>query len=175
MPDSLQSIVLGLIPLQIILLVAFGLTLARRPRTDPAARDRLIALFLVGIAAQSCHFIEEFVAGFHCRWPELLGLSPWSAEFFVAFNASWIAVWAVSAAGLRAGIRAALFPTWFFAIGMTVNLVGHPLLALNAGGYFPGLWTSPVVGAIGVTLLGRLAGYTAGGHLEPIGVAPPDS
>ncbi len=175
MPDSLRSILLGLIPLQIILLVALGLTLVRRPRTDSAARDRLISLFLIGVAAQSLHFIEEFVTGFHCRWPELLGLSPWSAEFFVSFNVSWIAVWALSAAGLRAGVRAALFPTWFFAIGMTANLVAHPLLALNAGGYFPGLWTSPVVGVIGVMMLGRLAGYTMGGHLDPIGVVPSDS
>jgi hypothetical protein len=175
MPASLQSVVLGLIPLQIILVVALGLTVTRLPRADSATRDRLVSLFLIGIAAQSFHFIEEFVTGFHCRWPELLGLSPWSAEFFVSFNVSWIAVWALSAAGLRAGIRAALFPTWFFAIGMTVNLVGHPLLALNAGGYFPGLWTSPVVGVIGVTLLGRLAGYTTRGHLDPIGVVPSDS
>ncbi len=123
MPDSLRSIFLGLIPLQIIVVVALGLTLVRRTRADAAARDRLISLFLIGIAAQSFHFIEEFVTGFHCRWPELLGLSPWSAEFFVGFNVSWIAVWALSAAGLRAGIRAAIFPTWFFAIGMTANLV----------------------------------------------------
>jgi hypothetical protein len=160
MPDALRSILLGLIPLQVILIMALGLAVVRPPRADTTARDRLIALFLIGVAAQSIHFIEEFVTGFYCKWPEFLGLSPWSAEFFVTFNVSWIAVWALSAAGLRAGIRAALFPTWFFAIGMTVNLVGHPLLALNAGGYFPGLWTSPVVGVIGVMLLGRLGGYT---------------
>jgi hypothetical protein len=166
MTDSLRSILLGLVPLQVMLVVALGLTFMRLPRADTTARDRLIALFLVGIAAQSIHFVEEFVTGFYCKWPELLGLSHWSAEFFVTFNVSWIAVWVLSAAGLRAGIRAALFPTWFFGIGMAVNGVGHPLLALNAGGYFPGLWSSPVVGVIGVVLLGRLGGYTTGSGFE---------
>jgi hypothetical protein len=160
MSDTLQSILLGLIPLQIMAVVALGITLARPPRHDSTARDRVISLFLVGIAAQSLHFLEEFATGFYVRWPELLGLSPWSAQFFVIFNVSWIAIWALSAAGLRADIRAALFPTWFFAIGMAVNFVGHPLLALNAGGYFPGLWSCPLVGVIGVLLLGRLGRYT---------------
>jgi hypothetical protein len=159
-PDALRSILLGLIPLQVMLVVALGITVVRLPRPDTAARDRVVSLFLVGIAAQSIHFLEEFATGFYVRWPEVLGLSPWSAQFFVIFNVSWIAVWALSAVGLRAGLRAALFPTWFFAIGMAVNFVGHPLLALNAGGYFPGLWSCPLVGVIGVVLLGRLGKYT---------------
>ena len=160
MPDSLRSILLGLIPLQVMLVVALGLAVVRPPRSDTTARDRLIALFLIGIAAQSIHFMEEFLTGLYQKWPELLGLTPWSAEFFVIFNVSWIAVWILSAVGLRAGIRAALFPTWFFAIAMAVNFVVHPLLALNAGGYFPGLWSCPLVGVIGVVLLGRLGNYT---------------
>ena len=175
MPDALQSIFLGLIPLQIILVVALGFTISRRPRPDVSARDRVIAIFLIGIAAQSMHFMEEFATEFYVRWPELLGLSPWSAQFFVIFNVTWIAIWALSAAGLRAEIRVALFPTWFFAIGMAVNFVAHPLLALNAGGYFPGLWTCPLVGVIGVLMLNRLAGYTGAGHLEGIGGVRPRS
>ncbi len=147
-PDALRSILLGLIPLQVMLVVALGITVVRLPRPDTAARDRVVSLFLVGIAAQSIHFLEEFATGFYVRWPEVLGLSPWSAQFFVIFNVSWIAVWALSAVGLRAGL------------GMAVNFVGHPLLALNAGGYFPGLWSCPLVGVIGVVLLGRLGKYT---------------
>ena len=164
MSDSLRSILLSTAVLQVLAVVALGLTILRRPgpEADSAALDRIISLFLVGITAQSIHFIEEFITGFYLRWPESLGLSPWSAEFFVSFNVSWIAIWVLSAAGLRAGIRAALFPTWFFAIGMTVNLVGHPLLALYAGGYFPGLWSSPVVGVLGVMLLNRLWRHTEG-------------
>ncbi len=36
-----------------------------------------------------------------------------------------------------------------------------PLLALNAGGYFPGLTTSLLMAAIGVPLLARLARVAA--------------
>ncbi len=166
MSDSLRSILLVTAVLDVMLVIAIGLTVFRTVHPDTVARDRLISLFLIGIAAQSIHFIEEFTTGFHCRWPELLGLSPWSAEFFVSFNVSWIAIWVLSAAGLRSGVRAALVPTWFFAIAMTANGVGHPLMALYSGGYFPGLWSSPVVGVLGVMLLGRLAGYTQGSGLE---------
>ena len=35
----------------------------------------------------------------------------------------------------------------FLAIGMVLNGIVHPLLSVRAGGYFPGLVTSPLVGA----------------------------
>lgn len=53
-----------------------------------------------------------------------------------------------------------LVPIWFFALGMAVNGVAHPLLALQAGGYFPGLVSSPVVGGFGVMLWSRLLEVT---------------
>ncbi len=89
-----------------------------------------------------------------------LGLSPWSAEFFVAFNVVWIAIWVLSAVALWEGSRWALAPIWFFAIGMTLNGIAHPLLALQAAGYFPGLASSPVVGVFGVVLWSRLLAFT---------------
>jgi hypothetical protein len=44
---------------------------------------------------------------------------------------------------------------------MTGNGVAHPLLSVATGGYFPGLFTSPVVGGIGLVLLSRLWKATA--------------
>lgn len=161
MNESLRSVLIGTSALSVVLVAAIGLTLGRPfPSRDPKARDRLIRLFLLGVAIQCLHAIEEFVTGFHVRFPALLGLAPWTPEFFVTFNVLWIAIWIVSAVALREGLRAALVPVWFFALGMSVNGVAHPALALAAGGYFPGLVTSPAVGVAGVTLWVRLLALT---------------
>jgi hypothetical protein len=129
-------------------------------RADGDARARLARLFLVGLAAQSLHFTEEFLTGFQARFPPLLDLDPWSPNFFVAFNLIWLAVWILSAIGLERGDRIALLPIWFFAIASIANGIGHPVLSLVARGYFPGLITSPVVGGIGVMLWRRLIDLT---------------
>lgn len=125
-----------------------------------AARSRLVRLALLTVLLQSAHFVEELARGLHQRLPELLGLPPMSLALFVTFNLFWIAVWLLAVVGIRMRIRAALFPTWFLAIATTLNGVIHPLLALAERAYFPGLWTSPVVGAVGAILLFRLAQYT---------------
>jgi len=62
--------------------------------------------------------------------------------------------------GIKRGMRVAFFPVRFFAIGMVGNAIWHPLLCLATGGYFPGLWTSPFGGVIGVILLSRLRRFT---------------
>ncbi len=161
MSEGLRSIVLGTSAISVLLAVAIVLAVSR-PITnrDPAARDRLLRLFLLGVAVQCLHVIEEFVTGFHVCWPELLGLVPWSGEFFVAFNLTWIAIWVASAVALRGGWRPALVPIWLFTLGMSLNLVAHPLLSLLTGGYFPGLVTSPAVGVFGVMLWSRLLALT---------------
>lgn len=62
----------------------------------------------------------------------------------------------LGAVGVKCEIRIAYFPLWFFGVGMVGNAVWHPLLCLATGGYFPGLFTSPFAGIIGVMLLSRL-------------------
>jgi hypothetical protein len=147
----------GPAPLYTLAALALALTLRRRVYAQSTdERDRLIDLVLLGIAAQCLHFTEEFLTGFQVRAPRVLGLVPWSSEFFVTFNLVWLAVWMVSIVGIRHGIQIAFFPVWFFALAMTGNGVAHPLLSVATGGYFPGLFTSPVVGGIGLALLSRL-------------------
>jgi hypothetical protein len=68
----------------------------------------------------------------------------------------WMSVWILSAAGLQKGNRVALFPVWFFAIASVANGVAHALRAVAAQGYFPGLFTSPILGIFGVLLWVRL-------------------
>jgi hypothetical protein len=157
MSESVRSMILGPSVLYGVAAVALVLTIVRRPAKDSAeAIDGIIRLYLVGIAFQCLHFTEEYVTRFYVRAPEFLGFVAWPSEFFVIFNLTWIALWVLAAVGIKRGMRAAFFPVWFFAIGMIGNAVWHPLLCLATGGYFPGLFTSPFAGVIGVILLSRL-------------------
>jgi len=156
----MRSILLGLAPLGVMLAIACVLTVARPLIPGPLARDRLVRIFLLGVALQCAHFVEEFTTGFYVEFPQLLGLAPWTPEFFVSFNLAWIAIWILAAVGIREGIRAALVPVWFLAIAMLVNMVAHPLMAFQAQGYFPGLFTSPLAGVVGLMLWPRVLAAT---------------
>ena len=141
--------------------MALLLTILRRPvDSDLAGRERTARLFLMGLAAQCLHFMEEFVTRFQDRFPALLGLPAWSENFFVVFNLIWLSVWILAAIGLQRGHWFALFPIWFFAIAAIANGIAHPVLAVVARGYFPGLITSPIVGVLGVLLWLRLQALT---------------
>jgi len=161
MNENLRSMLMGTAGLSVAAIAAVLLTMMRRlVDGDPVVRERTVRLFLIGLAAQSLHFMEEDVTGFAYRFPALLGLTPWPQSFFVVFNLIWLRVWILSAIGLQKGYRFALFPVWFFAIAAVANGIAHPLLAVIARGYFPGLITSPVIGFVGVLLGLRLLKLT---------------
>jgi hypothetical protein len=101
---------------------------------------------------QAAHFLEEWQTGFHQHWPALLGLEPWPESFFVVFNVAWIAIWLASAALIPRGGIVTRTAVWFLALAALLNAVAHPLLAMSVAGYFPGLWTSPFLGAAGFWL-----------------------
>jgi len=145
--------------LGVAMVVALGLTIRRDWRSGADLRSAawLVAVTLV---AQALHFGEELATGFELRFPALFGLGPMSNGFFVSFNVGWLAIWMLAGWGLARRFRPALFPLWFLAIGSAMNGIAHPLLALRAGGYFPGLVTSPLVGVAGFLLLRRLATIT---------------
>jgi hypothetical protein len=92
-------------------------------------------------------------------------LTVWSDTFFVIFNLTWLVVWAVAIVGLRKFPRVAAIPLWFLAIASAVNGVAHPIMSVAVAGYFPGLWSSLIVGILGFILLHRLflATSTTGG------------
>ncbi len=161
MDEALRSILVGLTPVYVMLIVAGALALTRRPPVlNGEDSDRIIRPFLVGVAWQCVHFTEEFATGLNLKLPALLNLTSWSENFLVAFNLSWIAIWILSAVGVRRNIRVAYFPVWFFGLAMLANGLLHPLISLYVRGYFPGLVTSPVAGLIGFVLLRRLASLT---------------
>lgn len=161
MNEGLDSFLRGTAALHVLLALALVLTVVRPwVKRGTEDRERLAHLLMVGIAAQCFHAIEELLAGFNVRFPGVFGLSPWSLELWVTFNVVWIAIWIVAALGILRGVRAALFPIWFFGLAMAANGIGHPLLSLVDGGYFPGLWTSPIVGWLGFRLVSRLTEAT---------------
>ena len=170
MNETAASFLIATVPLWVLVLVALGLTLGRKVRSEAwAGRKAGQRLFFVGIGLQCLHATEEYATGFPERYPKLLGLTPWPGALFVSFNLAWIAFWVLAATGLPSGRRITFFPAWFFALGMVMNLVAHPALALLVGGYFPGLVTSPAVGVAGVLLLRRLVASTEGGHTSDPG------
>jgi len=118
---------------------------------NAAARALMLALII-----QSIHFTEETATGFHDQLPALFGLPGIPFTAFVGFNLAWIAIWIMSVPGLRSARPAAFFAAWFLAIAGSINGIAHPLLALFSDGYFPGLFSSPFIGAASVLLLLKL-------------------
>lgn len=156
MGSGVSSVLTGTLGLTIAAIAALALTLTRAGvASEQARRLRRVGGFLVLL--QAVHFAEEYLLHFHLRFPGLLGLPSWPKGFFVVFNVVWLVIWGAAIAGLTRLPRAAAFPLWFLAIASTANGIVHPLLSLAAGGYFPGLWTSPFVGILGVLLLRSLA------------------
>lgn len=160
MTAEFASLLIGTLPLDGVLLGALLLTIVRGG-VDPDSAARLSWQILGVVALQGAHFGEELATGFYLRFPQLLGLTAWPVEFFLAFNLSWLALWSLSALGLAAFPRIALVSVWFLALGSLLNGLVHPVLALMEGGYFPGLVSSPLSGVAGLWLLRRLAVLTA--------------
>jgi hypothetical protein len=158
--SGLPSEIVGTAALWVGLIVAILIAAVTRP--DRIRLATSIRYAIVVLALQSLHFAEEFVTGFYRLFPQRLGLHEWSAEFFVAFNAVWLALWLGATAAAIAhrftAIAAALL--WFLAIAAVGNGIAHPVLAVLTGGYFPGLITAPILGVAGILLirdLGRQA------------------
>lgn len=160
----MTSLLPSAVALGAVALVALGLTSRRSsPPGRAAERGAAARSLLIALGAQSAHFAEELATGFHERLPALFGQPAMPLEVFVGFNAAWLAAWGASVPGLRTGRRPAFFAAWFLAVGGVLNLVGHPVLALAAGGYFPGLASSPFLGVAAALLWLRLREATRDG------------
>lgn len=155
----MSSILLGTVGLLLAAIVALVLTVSRSTVTSNRLR-RIRAIAGLGVLLQAAHFGEEYSHQFYVRFPELLGLNSWSEDFFVTFNLFWLVIWVLSIACIGKVPRMAIFPLWFLAIASTANGFIHPMMSVIMGGYFPGLWSSPFVGLLGVVLLLALASAT---------------
>lgn len=161
MNDLLRSMLTGTLALTALAMVALWFTIRRVPSgLTSASLRRLRALYAFAIACQLAHFAEEIGTGFQNRFPEFLGLEPWPASAFSVLNIFWLVLWVLSALLLERHFRMAVFPAWFLALAGIGNGLAHPLIALDRGGYFPGLWTAPLLGVAGVLLLRQLSRVT---------------
>ncbi|MDH4351573.1 MAG: HXXEE domain-containing protein [Gemmatimonadota bacterium] len=168
MSDELRSILPSVTVLGAAAAMAVFLTISRGWAAGGSKHIRgAVLVALLTVLGQAAHFTEELLTGFDARFPALLGLPPMSLRFFVTFNVAWLAIWSLCAWGLAARRRAALFPLWFLGIACIVNGIAHPALALLAGGYFPGLVTSPIMGVLGVLLVRRLLVVTESPAFAP--------
>lgn len=164
MAEGLGSLIPSAVVLGAVGIIALFLTLTRKWAGDRRKHlPRVARITAAVVLLQAVHFIEEFATELHERLPALFGRSAIPIREFVLFNVAWLVIWSLSAWGLAAGRRAALFPLWFLALGCVVNGIAHPLLSLWAGSYFPGLLTSPILGVMGVVLIRHLALITDGG------------
>lgn len=165
---------MGFLPSIIILgllaLFAWRLAVSRAVTVaDERARKAAAVMLLAATLVQAVHFAEETMTGFHSAFPAMLGLPPISFPVFIAFNLVWLILWFASVPGVFAGHKFAMFAGWFLAVAGMLNGVAHPLLAAVAGGYFPGLVTSPLIGIAGLLLWQRLHRATLAP--EPAGTA----
>ena len=147
----LLSLLPSIVVLGILALIA--LTLSRKSPTERAVERTAAARVLaLTTGVQSVHFAEEWLTGFHERFPALFGLPAMPLSVFVTFNAVLIGVWLASVPGIRRGQSLAFPASWFLALAGMLNGVAHPLLAVIVGGYFPGLLSSPFIAAAAVWL-----------------------
>jgi hypothetical protein len=149
-------VVLGLAALAALLLVVTRWSPPEHLGERVAASRALALCVLI----QGLHFAEETTTGFHESLGSLLGLPGMPLSVFVVFNVVWLGIWVASIPGLRSARGFAFFAAWFLAIAGMVNGIAHPLLAVAAGRYFPGLLSSPVIGLASVWLWLQLRGAT---------------
>jgi|SRR5271154_5242324 len=139
--------------LSVGLVVAYLVWMSGRWNNDPAM---VLPSYLVAIAVQCVHFTEEYLTGFQRQLPALMGYQ-WSDSLFVGFNMAWLAVFVLAALGVYRRLPIAYLPVLFLSIaGGIGNGIGHLLLCLMQGRYFPGAATAPLCLLAGIWLLQRL-------------------
>jgi hypothetical protein len=128
---------------------------------DPRSR----AAFLALIAAQAAHSIEEYVFRLYEVFPParfLSGLvSRDLALGFAVLNASLLLLGAwCYLARVRPGHPSARAWAWFWTLLELGNGIGHAVLSLSRGSYFPGVGTAPVLLGVSSYLAIRLGAAT---------------
>ena len=124
---------------------------------DPRAKRA----FLLLVAVQACHSIEEYAFALYEVFPVARfasGLvSDNHAVGFAILNSAFVAfgLWCYLVP-IRSAWASARGWAWLWVIIELGNGLGHPALAARAGGYFPGVATAPVLFVVAVYLASRL-------------------
>lgn len=117
--------------------------------------------FVILIAAQTMHSIEEYLFGFADVFvpirflSELICISP--EVFFIVANIAVVMFggWCYLAR-VRPAHPAAVSYAWLWIIVEIVNGAGHISIAIYQGSYFPGVGTAPLLFGIALYLGYRL-------------------
>lgn len=141
----------------VVLVIALGVAYAIwLMRSDWSVSRHIMPVLLVAVFVQCVHLGEETWTGFYRAFPPVMGGEPWSERQFLIFNAVWLALFLAATLGVERRWRPAYVATLFLAIGGGIgNGLGHIALAIQAGGYFPGLYTAPFTLVVGIMLLRR--------------------
>ena len=120
--------------------------------------QRVAPFYLLSLAWQLVHFVEENSTGFRYRWPvEIFGAKPYGGRQYVAINALSYAIFIAGGVALMKKRPEFSLPAIFFALmGVMYNGVQHPIYSYMVKGYFPGLFTGMVDLVIGPLLLRRM-------------------
>lgn len=100
------------------------------------------------VLAQGLHSFEDFVSGFYERLP---GLSE-APEYYVLISLAILLLLAALVPSVAHGRRWALRLARLIAILEVLNGAGHLMLGILEWGYFPGMWTAPVILFFGAAL-----------------------
>ena len=141
----------------VLLVIALGISYAIwLTHGDWPMSRRIVPVLLLAVFIQGAHLTEEIWSGFYRAFPPVVGDGPWSARQFMIFNVIWLAVFLAAIWGVLHQWRPVYVATLFLAIGGGIgNGLGHVVLAIQAHGYFPGLYTAPFALLVGITLLLR--------------------
>ncbi len=120
------------------------------------------APYLVAIAWQVAHFLEELTQGFAELFPRQFGCPAWAESRFVTFNVVYYAIFGLALAGFLVRRASLAAPACAFVTATLVGGPAHTVMALRAGGYFPGLITSWVGSGLAVWLIRRWRRLAAG-------------
>jgi len=138
----------------IILSFILYLVYLKHRSPDP---DRVVPLYLLALGIQFLHFAEEYTTGFTTELPKLIGQEAYPIGYWLVFNMVAYFVFAIGGIILFKRINSLLIiPIFFILVGVMLNAVGHIILSLYTGGYFPGLYTALLYTVIGPILLRQL-------------------
>ncbi len=125
-----------------VAIVAFLVYLRTFYIAMPAA-ERTLPLYLLALSIQMLHFAEEYLNDFVVALPALYGADPYPLDYWLVFNMAAYAFFILGAIVLFKGIKElAIIPIFYVLAGVLLNALGHLVLAIYSGGYFPGLYTA---------------------------------
>ncbi len=112
-------------------------------RKKPPQPEKFLPLYLIALAVQFLHFLEEYLMGCNVRVAELPGQSEMPMDTWIIFNMSAYAAFVLGAiALLKKRKEFMIIPIFFVITGVVLNAIGHALISFYLGGYFPGLYTA---------------------------------